>query len=371
MAKFSNQFETLASSRCAPWLYDWGRPGEPQDQGVKIVSDQGQFYSVLVEAALEAMVVVNGEGRVLFINNSAEAMFGYKKDEVAGQAVEVFLPARFHALHQVNRGNFFHDPQRRLMGQGREFLARRKSGEEFPVEIGLNPVAVDGQTVVVATIVDISVRRDSDERLRKALRQIEDSNQALETEVRLRTKTLTDTLNLLRNTQDKLIEGERFAAMGRMAAKLAHEVNSPLAAIEAANRITRKSLEDLLVNLTKTLGCSETEIEAIFLDLVASSDRGARPPAFSSKKALAKQLSEQLQSASISLDAAAFDLLLDLGISSFKTGWDPLFRDPNLPTILKLASQVVDISRANSMVDEATARASRFIQSIVEASGLV
>lgn len=112
------------------------------------------------------MVMVNAAGRIEMVNLQAERVFGYSRNEMIGQPVEMLLPARMRGHHPDLRRAFFTDPQSRPMGIGRDLFARRKDGSEFPVEIGLNPIETDEGTMVLSAIVDISERKRSEERFR-------------------------------------------------------------------------------------------------------------------------------------------------------------------------------------------------------------
>jgi PAS domain S-box-containing protein len=92
-------------------------------------------FSQAVESALNAMVLVDAEGKILLVNALTEKLFGYERDELLGQPVEMLVPQRFQANHPSFRNGFFASPQVRPMGIGRDLHGRRKDGSEFPVEI--------------------------------------------------------------------------------------------------------------------------------------------------------------------------------------------------------------------------------------------
>src|SRR3974390_1143434 len=92
----------------------------------------------LLEAAPDAMVVVDQTGKIVLVNAQTEKLFGYRRAEIIGQNVEVLMPPRFHERHQGHRLAFFLQPQVRLMGAKLQQSGLRKDGTEFPVEISLN-----------------------------------------------------------------------------------------------------------------------------------------------------------------------------------------------------------------------------------------
>lgn len=99
------------------------------------------------------------DGRIELMNPQAERMFGYNHEEVASQPLEILMPERFRHRHVGQRRDFMTDMTSRLMGSGRDLYGLRKDGTEFPLEIGLNPIDLDGQPRVLAGIIDITARR--------------------------------------------------------------------------------------------------------------------------------------------------------------------------------------------------------------------
>ena len=128
-------------------------------------------FRLVVEAAPNAMVMVNSAGLIEMVNAQAERVFGYSRDEMLGRPVEILMPERFRHFHPGLRESYNASPQSRPMGGGRELNARRKDGSEFPVEIGLNPIQTEDGPMVLSAIVDISDRKQKEERIQAALRE--------------------------------------------------------------------------------------------------------------------------------------------------------------------------------------------------------
>jgi PAS domain S-box-containing protein len=131
-------------------------------------------FSILFESAPNGVLVVDGEGLILLVNERMERNFGYSRDELIGQPVEMLLPERLRGGHGILRRGFNASPEARPMGAGRKLFGRRKDGSEFPIEIGLNPITTRNGTFVMATVVDISMRVLSQKRLSVALTERDD-----------------------------------------------------------------------------------------------------------------------------------------------------------------------------------------------------
>jgi len=116
-------------------------------------------FRLVVESAPNAMILTNKEGKITLINNQTEKLFGYHRNELIGNKLELIIPTRFRGNHPHLRESFFSSPSVRSMGAGRELFALRKDGTEFPVEIGLNPIDTDEGTVVLASVIDITERK--------------------------------------------------------------------------------------------------------------------------------------------------------------------------------------------------------------------
>jgi PAS domain S-box-containing protein len=123
----------------------------------------------VVEAAPNAMVMINSRGVIDMVNAQTERFFGYQRDEMLGQPIEMLIPERFRQRHPSLRGAFFTAPVSRPMGAGRDLYGLKKDGSEFPIEIGLNPIETDEGTMVLSAIVDISSRKRLEERFRQVV----------------------------------------------------------------------------------------------------------------------------------------------------------------------------------------------------------
>ncbi len=122
-----------------------------------------------VESAPNAIAMVNETGTIVLINAQTEASFGYSRNELIGQSVEILVPERFRGGHVGFRQAYFAAPQSRPMGVGRDLYGLRKDGTEFPVEIGLSVIDCPDETLTLSTIVDITLRKRLEHRFRQAV----------------------------------------------------------------------------------------------------------------------------------------------------------------------------------------------------------
>lgn len=129
----------------------------------------------ILEAAPDAMIIINNQGEIILSNAQIENIFGYKEEEILGQKIEILIPARYKKVHPKHRDNYFHDPHVRPMGMGLQLYGLHKKGHEFPVEISLSPLVTEQGTLGLAAIRDITERKRFEEALKEKNDELENA----------------------------------------------------------------------------------------------------------------------------------------------------------------------------------------------------
>lgn len=127
-----------------------------------------------LEAAPDAIVVVDRAGKIVTVNGLTEKMFGYGRRELIGQEVELLVPRRYRDKHVADRSSYAERPQTRPMGAGRELAGLRKDGSEFPIEISLSPIETERGTYVISIVRDTTQRRQAEAKFKGLLESAPD-----------------------------------------------------------------------------------------------------------------------------------------------------------------------------------------------------
>jgi PAS domain S-box-containing protein len=150
-----------------------------------------KLYEVIYQSATESLIISNREGIIEQANPASEELFGYTKEELIGQKVDILIPKNIRHKHETHREEYYHSPDKRKMGSGRDLYGQRKDGSVVPLEISLNHINTGKDIKVLAMITDITERK-------KIEQKIKELNQELEQRVNERTKELQETQRLYR-----------------------------------------------------------------------------------------------------------------------------------------------------------------------------
>ncbi|AJR03453.1 PAS domain-containing sensor histidine kinase [Siansivirga zeaxanthinifaciens] len=158
--------------------------------------EQKDIFNVLFEAISEGVIVVDRNQKIVSTNASAESMFGYTKEEIINQPLEILIPPQYKPQHGAHVDGFMKQNQSRQMGRGRDLYGAHKNGHIFPVEAGLNPLEIKGKNYVMAVVIDITIRKKQELELHQL-------NARLEEKVNERTQELVKTVDALKAVNEE------------------------------------------------------------------------------------------------------------------------------------------------------------------------
>lgn len=227
-----------------------------------------RLFRGLLEAAPDAMVIVDEEGTIVLVNAQVEACFGYERNELIGQRVEMLVPDRFAGMHVAFRSGYVSGPRTRPMGLAGDLFARRKNGTEFPVEISLAPLETEEGLLVSAAVRDISERRKMQE---DADRIKDDFFATVSHELRTPLTSMLGYAELMAELEQLSPQGTRFLnVMTRSAERELRLVDDllTLVAIEDAGLSIRPEPIDLREVVRNAVEAARPRSEEVEIDLM-------------------------------------------------------------------------------------------------------
>lgn len=148
----------------------------------KKLQESERYQTTLISAIPDALILANQQGEIVFVNNQAEKMFGYSKNELLKQKVELLMPEQAAQVHPKHRDHYFQAPGIRPMGQSIELQGKRKDGELFPVEISLSPLQTNAGLEAIAIIRDVTHRTEQNRLLQQKEKSLRELYERLEKE---------------------------------------------------------------------------------------------------------------------------------------------------------------------------------------------
>ncbi len=215
---------------------------------MQVFEKNSNIFKLLSEAVSEGIIVVNQEQLIVATNRRTDEMFGYGEEELKGQPLSVLIPSSYHSVHKNHVQDYYKKHDKRRMARGRNLFGLRKNNEEFPIEVGLNPFSLYGNTYVMALAIDVSQIKEKEN-------EILELNSKLEQKIKVRTVELRDTvadlkreIKLRKKAEEQIKsalqkERELNELKTKFLSLVSHEFKTPLSGILTSATLVGKYTE--------------------------------------------------------------------------------------------------------------------------------
>lgn len=247
--------------------------------------ESNDTFKQIFQSSVEAIIMADRDGKILLANPMSERMFGYDQGELIGKTIEDLLPEELRKKHIAYRKEFNRNPEPRPMGMGRDLVAIRKDGKQFPVAVSLSYTHIKGELMVMSFISDVTERKIAEEALRRSEEQLLVYASELEKKVQSRTEDLNSTIKALekeiyvrKKAEDEAHKAlERERELNELKTKFvsiaSHEFRTPLSTVLSSASLIEQYLQrgegDKVVRHVQRIKSSVNHLTSILNDLLS------------------------------------------------------------------------------------------------------